>query len=76
MRIETYDKMSGILILIALIFSIIVAATSWKWFPIEGDWGHIADIPPNTLNYIALLLPWVLILLYLLTRRLYFERNL
>lgn len=76
MNINTYDRLSGIVILISLIFSITIAADSWKWFPTEGDWSHIAAIPPTTLNYIALLLPWVLILVYLLTRRLYFEKNL
>jgi TRAP-type C4-dicarboxylate transport system permease small subunit len=75
MKIKTYDRLSGLVILMSLIFSIAVAATCWKWFPTEGDWGHIADIPPNTLNYIALLLPWVLALLYLLTRRLYFVKR-
>jgi TRAP-type C4-dicarboxylate transport system permease small subunit len=75
MKIETYDRLSRVVILISLLFTIIVAATSWKWFPTEGDWGHIAEIPPNILNYTALLLPWVMILLYLLSRRLYFGKN-
>jgi hypothetical protein len=43
--------------------------------PLQGDWGHIAEIPPNILNCAALLLPWILNLLYLLTRRLYFKKN-
>jgi TRAP-type C4-dicarboxylate transport system permease small subunit len=73
MKIETYDRLSGVVILISFGFSIIVAVTSWKWFPTEGDWGHIAEIPPNRLNYTALLLPWIVLLLYLLTRRLYFK---
>lgn len=75
MKIETYDRLSGVVIFISLVFTIIVAATSWKWFPTEGDWGHIAEIPPNIVNYAALLLPWLLILLYLLTRRLYFKKD-
>ena len=75
MTLRTYDRMAGILILIGLLFSATVAATSWKWFPSEGDWGHIADIPPNALNYVALLLPWCLVLSYLLIRRLFFEKR-
>ena len=61
--------------MISFVFTTIVAATSWNWFPTEGSWGHIAEIPPDTLNYIALLLPWVVILVYLLTRRFYFSKN-
>jgi len=75
MTLKTYDRISAILILVALLFSVTVAATSWKWFPTEWDSGHFAAIPPNAVNYAALLLPWFLILLYLLIRRLYFEKG-
>jgi TRAP-type C4-dicarboxylate transport system permease small subunit len=75
MNIKTYDRLSGVVLLISFIFSTIVAATSWDWFPTEGDWGYIAEIPSNMLNYTALLLLWITMVLYLLARRLYLRRN-
>ena len=74
LRVETFDKLSAAGICLSLGFSLGVALASWKWFPTEGDWGHIAEIPPGYLNYTALLLPWVATLLYLLVRRLVFRR--
>ena len=74
MRVQTFDKLSGVALSFTFGFSFGVAIASWNWFPIEGDWGHIAEIPNNALNYIALLLPLILLLLYLLLRRVYFKR--
>ena len=74
MRVQTFDKLSGAALSFTFGFSFGVAVASWKWFPTEGDWGHIAEIPKNALNYIALLLPLILLLLYLVLRRVYFKR--
>jgi len=75
MKIETWDKLAATVIIISLFFSVIVAMTSWNWFPTPGDWGDIAHIPNTMMNYLALLLPPVIILLYLLIRRLYFKKH-
>jgi hypothetical protein len=74
MRVKTFDKLSGILIVLSCAYTFVVAITQWDWFPNKDDWGHIADIPPNLINYIALLLPWTILLIYLLARRLYFKQ--
>jgi TRAP-type C4-dicarboxylate transport system permease small subunit len=74
MRVEIFDKLSAATISFVLGFSFGVAAASWNWFPTKGDWGHIAEIPPNFLSYVSLLAPWILSLVYLLLRRLYFKR--
>jgi H+/Cl- antiporter ClcA len=55
-------------------FSAVVAVTSWDWFPTD-DWGDIASIPPNALNYAALLLPLLTLLVYLIARRRLFGNN-
>jgi hypothetical protein len=74
MRVKTFDKLSAILIVLSCAYTFVVAITQWDWFPNKDDWGHIADIPPNLINYIALLLPWTILLICLLTRRLYFKQ--
>lgn len=74
MRIEIFDKIAAVAITIGLIFSIIIAITSWDWFPTPGDWGDIAHIPKRMINYVALLLPPTIVLLYLLIRRWYFKK--
>jgi hypothetical protein len=75
MRIGTFDKIAAAAIIVSTVFSIIVTITSWEWFPTPGDWGDIAHIPNTMLNYTALLLRPMTILLYLLTRRLYFKEE-
>ena len=74
MRVDTFDKLSGLALSFTFGFFFGVALASWNWFPTEGDWGHIAEIPKNILNYIALLLPLIELLLYLVLRRVYFKR--
>jgi len=66
---KTLDRLFILLLIVSCLFTISVAATQWRWFPTEGDWGYIAEIPPTVVNYIALLLPWVIALIYLLIRR-------
>jgi uncharacterized membrane protein YphA (DoxX/SURF4 family) len=75
MRIGTFDRIAAAAIIVSTVFSIIVAITSWEWFPTPGDWGDIAHIPNTMLNYTALLLPPMTVLLYLLIRRLYFKKE-
>ena len=75
MRLKTFDRLAAAGIVMSVIFSGIVAITTWDWFPYPGDWAHIAHIPNMVLNHAALLLPPVIILLYLLIRRLYFKKH-
>jgi|GEM_PF-1730398 len=74
MHAETFDKIGGAAIIASIGYTVF-AATSWDWFPTPGDWGDIARIPKSTGNYIALLLPPVVTLIYLVGRRRYFEKN-
>jgi hypothetical protein len=74
MQVGTFDRIAGATIFISIGYTLF-AATSWDWFPTPGDWGHIARIPKGTKNYIALLLPPSITLLYLIVRRRYFERK-
>lgn len=53
-------------------YSIVVASTSWDWFPTPGEWGDIARIPRSLKNYLALLLPPCTVLAYLVIRRMCF----
>ena len=75
MGLKLFDRISGMLIILSWAYAVVVAATQWNWFPEKDDWGHIADIPPNMINYLALLLPWAVMLTYLITRRLYFKKS-
>ena len=70
MKIRTFDFVGSLLLALVFGFSLGVAVISWEWFPTKGDWGDIAQIPPTLLNYIALLLPWSALLVFLLIRRL------
>ena len=73
MKVKTFDKLACVVILLSFAYSGVVAITQWDWFSRKDDWGHIADIPPDLINYIALLLPLTSLLFYLLVRRLYFK---
>jgi TRAP-type C4-dicarboxylate transport system permease small subunit len=75
MKIGTFDFIGSLLLILVFGFSLGVAVSSWEWFPTKGDWGDIAHIPPTLLNYIALLLPWFVLLVFLLIRRLRFQRK-
>lgn len=75
MKLETFDKTAVVAIILSIVFSLVIAITSWNWFPTPGDWGEIAHIPNSVINYIALLLPQVGILTYLLVRRLYLKKE-
>lgn len=75
MKIEMYDKLGGSAVILSILFTFIVAITSWNWFPTPGEWGDIAHIPASMKNYIALLLPPTVTLSYLLVRRLYFKKG-
>lgn len=75
MKIGTFDFIGSLLLVLIFGFSLGVAVSSWEWFPTKGDWGDIAHIPPTVLNYIALLLPWFVLLVLLLIRRLKFQQR-
>ena len=75
MKVETFDKIAGLAIILAIVFTVVTSITSWSWFPTPGDWGDIAHIPKSITNYIALLLPPAVTLFYLLARRLYFKKE-
>jgi hypothetical protein len=74
MQTSTFDKIAWVTIIISIEFSI-YAAASWDWFPTHGQWGDIAHIPKSIKNYIALVLPAIVILMYLIIRRRYFGIN-
>jgi hypothetical protein len=67
-KLANFDRASLIVLGSVLVFSAGVAVTSWEWFPTD-DWNDIASIPPNALNYAALLLPWLTLLAYSVVRR-------
>jgi len=74
MGMKIFDKIASAAITGSAIFSMVVALTSWDWFPIPGQWGDIAHIPNTIINHVALLLPPVTVLLYLIVRRFIFKR--
>lgn len=73
MSLKTFDRIACALLLFVFVFSAYVAVFTWEWFPVEGDWGEIAHIPPTPLSYFALLSPWVLLLGCLLIRRVWLK---
>ena len=74
MKKNSLDKIFGAAIIVSIGYSVF-AATSWDWFPTPGDWGDIARIPPITGNYLAMLIPPVMVLIYLVVRRKLFKIN-
>ena len=74
MKIGTFDKI-GIIVIGGSFGFTVFAAMSWNWFPTPGDWGDIARIPKSIVNYLALLLPPVVTLLFLLIRRWCFTKD-
>jgi len=74
MKIRTYDRLGSALIAAVFAFSGWVAVTGWEWFPVKDDWSEIAHIPPNLPNYLALLSPWLVLLAYLIIRRVLLKR--
>ena len=72
MKESSFDKIGGAVIITSIGYTVF-AATSWEWFPNPGDWGDIARIPASIKNYVALLLPPVIMLIYLVVRRRLFE---
>ncbi len=73
MTIRTFDRMACVILLAVFALSAWIALTGWEWFPVKGDWGEIAHIPPTMLNYFALLSPWITLLAYLLIRRVWLK---
>jgi len=69
MRLATFDKTAAVAIVLAVAFTAAMAATSWTWFPTPGEWGDIARIPKGLANYVAFLLPPVVLILWIFIRR-------
>lgn len=69
MDIKRYDRISAVVLLVATIACAAIAITLWDWFPTPGNWNDIAHIPRTVVSCTALLLPPVLLLAYLLVRR-------
>ena len=74
MTLANFDRMGGLLVACLFGFSAGVALADWNWFP-TADWGDIAEIPPTPLNYAALLLPWISLLVFLVLRRRHFRNT-
>ncbi len=70
--IDTFDKLSLLLIGFVFGFSFGVALSEWHWFPVEDEWTRMANIPQTKLNYVALLSPGVALLMLLWLRRRFF----
>ena len=75
MKLRTFDRIAGATVLASLLYAVVVAWTSWNWFPTPGDWGDIARIPRSWPSYLALLLPPATLLAWLLIGRLWFKRE-
>lgn len=61
-------------IMLAFVFGFSTGvATGWDWFPDLDDWGLIANITNNMMSYLALTLPWLLLLAYSIARRKLFK---
>ena len=63
-----FDIAAWVLLSFVLGFSVGVA-TGWDWFPDPDDWGLIANVTNNIFSYLALALPWILLLTYSIMRR-------
>jgi hypothetical protein len=72
MTLRQFDIIAWIILAFAFGFTFGVA-TSWDWFPDPDDWSLIANIKNNISSYLALTLPWILILAYSISRRKLFK---
>lgn len=72
--LAAFDRVGGALLCFVFVVSAGIALAQWDWFP-TGEGGDIARVPPTPLNYAALLLPWVSLLVFLLVRRHWFARG-
>ena len=72
MSVRQFDTAAWITLAFVFGFSVGVA-TGWDWFPNPDDWGLIANITPSIFSYLALTLPWILLLAYSISRRKFFK---
>jgi hypothetical protein len=72
MTLRLFDTAAWIILAFVFGFSIGVS-TGWNWFPDPDDWGLIANITNNIFSYLALTLPWILLLAYSILRRKLFK---
>lgn len=76
MRARAFDRIAGTAFAASVLYAAVVAWTSWEWFPTPGDWGDIARLQRSWPSYLALLLPPLVLLAWLLVRRLQFRSEL
>jgi len=68
MTLKQFDTFAWITL--AFVFGFLFGvSTGWDWFPDADDWGLIANITPSIFSYLAVTLPWILLLAYSIFRR-------
>jgi len=72
MSVRQFDTAAWIILAFVFGFSVGVS-TGWNWFPDPEDWGLIANITNNIFSYLALTMPWILLLAYSISRRKFFK---
>jgi hypothetical protein len=72
MTLRQFDTTAWTVLAFVFGFSVGVS-TGWDWFPDPNDWGLIANITPNIFSYLAITLPWILLLIYSISRRKLFK---
>jgi hypothetical protein len=72
MTLRQFDTTAWIVL--AFVFGVSFGvSTGWDWFPDPDDWGLIANITPSIFSYLAITLPWILLLIYSISRRKLFK---
>ena len=72
MTLRQFDIAAWIILAFVFGFSVGVAA-GWDWFPDPDDWSLIANITNNVFSYLALIMPWISLLAYSISRRKFFK---
>ena len=72
MTLRQFDTAAWTILAFVFGFSVGVS-TGWDWFPDLDDWGLIANITNNVFSYLALIMPWISLLAYSISRRKLFK---
>jgi hypothetical protein len=72
MTLRQFDTAAWIILAFVFGFSVGVS-TGWDWFPDAADWCLIANITNNVFSYLALIMPWISLLTYSISRRKLFK---
>ena len=72
MTLRLFDTAAWLILAFVFGFSVGVS-TGWDCFPDSDDWGLIANITNNIFSYLALTMPWILLLAYSISRRKLFK---